>query len=150
MQKVNWYPGSAMASGPWIQWLRTEFPASQWIYSDQSKDFLWACPPRAQQIMMATEDGLHDPRLKQRVLGKAHCLVLSWHPGLKDPNEILDSGILRHVKPQIFVFDPGMNPGEIQHHLDPRAFKKEGYVLDRFQELPNLRHSIAIFNRTKG
>jgi hypothetical protein len=149
MQKVNWYPGSAMASAPWIQWLRTKFPASQWIYSDQNKDFLWACPQRSQQILMPTADGLHDQGFKHRVLGKVHCLVLSWHPGLKAPADVIHSGILQNVKPQVFVFDPGMNPGEIQHHLDPLAFENEGYVLARFQELPELQHSIAIFNRTK-
>jgi hypothetical protein len=75
-------------------------------------------------------------------------LVISWHPGFKTAQEVVESGILSHVQPAKFIYDPGRTIGDLQHHLESNLiFSNLGFDLKRIVVLPELGHQYCEFEK---
>ena len=75
-------------------------------------------------------------------------LVISWHPGFKTAQEVVESGILSHVQPTKFIYDPGSTIGHLQYHLESEfIFTNFGFDLKQIVVLPKLGHQYCEFER---
>lgn len=142
MVKKIWYPGSAYASKEWASYLQKTFKGT-WFYSD-NLDFEEWNHLKGVRIKADTLEVLPDKLLNQEF----DVLIISNHPGLKDGIQVIASGILDKVSPDVFIFDPGANVGDLSRHLkEIESFKSLGYKLDKIVVLPELLHQYCEFRK---
>lgn len=111
MDKLLWYPGSAAADLSWIKHLNKLCGGAGLtkIYTDMN-DFDWGAPARSITCSgFETTELISDllngaEKLSPLSLGKINVLVVSLHPGMHRPEEIVESQILETVKPKIFIY----------------------------------------------
>lgn len=139
IMKTIWYPGSSMADQKWIEYLQKSFRGN-WIFSSQSSFEDWVNLP-GKRIQL---DTFEFNKMNQGI----ETLVISWHPGFKTAQEVVESGILSHVQPTKFIYDPGRTIGDLQHHLESELiFSDLGFDLKQIVVLPKLGHQYCEFER---
>lgn len=142
MVKKIWYPGSAYASTKWATYLQNTFKGT-WYYSD-IVDFTEWNHLKGVRIKADTFGELPDKLLNEKI----DILIISRHPGLKSGLEVIESGILEKVNPNVFVYDPGADVGNLSQHLEViESFNYLGYKLDKIVVLPDLYHQYCEFRK---
>ena len=142
MVKKIWYPGSANASTEWASYLQNAFKGT-WYYSDINNFTEWN-HLKGVRIKADTLEVLPDKLLNQEF----DVLIISRHPNLRDGIQVIASGILDKVSPDVFIFDPGANVGDLSRHLkEIESFKSLGYKLDKIVVLPELLHQYCEFRK---
>ena len=139
--KTIWYPGSSMADEKWIEYLQDSFRGN-WLFSSNSSFEDWGNLPGKRIQLDTFEFNIINQRMET--------LVISWHPGLKTAHEVVESGILKHIQPSKFIYDPGTTIGNLQNHLESELiFSNLGFELKRIVVLPKLGHQYCEFERKK-
>jgi len=130
--KRAWYPGSAIASIDWINYLRREY-GGVWIYSDMN-DFNWQLQQHHHKQRILDTFEYHYTRLFRDTFFEI--IVISNHPGLHTANEIVEHEILQNKKPNIFILRTTWED-DLTDSLG--VFENLGYQLIRVIEPVNLQ-----------
>ena len=138
--KNNWYPGSAFASEKWVSYLQSRF-IGKWIFTDNNPFTEWTHLPGSRKrldTLLNADQWYTD----------IDTLIISWHPGLKHSEDVINLGILNVVKPSTFIFDLGRNLGQIEDYINAAdLFYKTGYNLTQIVVLPDLHHQFCEFQK---
>jgi hypothetical protein len=128
-----------MADEKWIEYLQNSFRGN-WIFSSNSSFEDWVKLP-GKRIQL---DTFEFNKMNQRI----ETLVISRHPGLRTAQEVVESGILSHIQPTKFIYDPGRTIGDLQHHLESELiFFNLGFDLKRIVVVPKLGHQYCEFEK---
>ena len=85
----------------------------------------------------------------KRLRKPLHTLIMSRHPGLKDFDQIIESDILNLVKPEKFLFSPGINFGDVEVLVKGNKIFEDivGYQLKEFKMLHDMKRQYLIYRR---
>lgn len=135
--KNIWYLGSAYASENWIEYLFKTY-SGRWFCTHIHNNWTW---DTNKNISRFTFDTLENPNPTFLINRSLHTLVLSRHPGLRTFDEIELSQILANNKPELLIYDPGTNNGDINQHINEiPLFNTIDYTLNKIIVLPHLHH----------
>jgi|TARA_B110000971_G_scaffold203487_1_gene224089 hypothetical protein len=141
-RKQIWYPGAAYADQKWIDYLKKIIRGS-WLYTDINEF-------SAETIngIIIKHDTFNDVPPK-RLRKPLHTLIMSRHPGLKDFDQIIESDILNLVKPEKFLFSPGINFGDVEVLVKGNKIFEDivGYQLKEFKMLHDMKRQYLIYRR---
>jgi len=137
--KNIWYPGSSYADEKWIKYLQNTFKG-RWIFADTAYFSDWKSLPGERKKF----DTFNFTQLNMKV----DILIISSHPDLKTTEEVVANGILDHVRPQKFIYDPGTNKEDIHEHINAtNLLANRGYSCKHIIVLPSLLHQYCEFDR---
>jgi hypothetical protein len=140
--KNIWYPGSGYASESWISYLRKNY-LGRWIYSNISDNWSWE--PRIndeKRQIFDTFNVIENPKIQ------INTLIISRHSGLRTFLEILNSGILSLHNPDLFIYDPGTEIGDLTQHIsEVNNLENIGYKLNKIDVLPHLFHQYCEYEK---
>jgi hypothetical protein len=137
-----WYPGSAMASQNWIDYLIAEIEGN-WTFSDKYDNWNWAIDNRYTHFTEDTFKAIQNISIARRF----NVLIISKHPGLRCFTDI-QSKILSYIRPEKFVYDRGNNICHIDNHMgEIPLFESIGYQFKRLVVAPDLQHQYCEYVR---
>jgi hypothetical protein len=138
MTNKIWYPGSAYSDLKWIQYLQETFKGD-WLFSDINNFDSWDNIRGSKKI---------GDTLVLAITQKSNVntLIISRHPNFRDIDGVIDAGILNTTQPQVFIYDPGSNPGVLEEHYKAaEKLQALGYSLKRIVLIPDLYHQYCEF-----
>ncbi len=140
-RKQIWYPGAACADQKWIDYLK-KIVRGSWLYTDN------IVPSLENNVKVIKHDTFNDVPPK-RLRKPLHTLIISKHPGLKDFDQIIESDILNFIKPEKFLFSPGINFGDVEGLVKGNKIfeNKVGYQLEEFKILHDMKRQYLIYRR---
>ena len=144
-RKQIWYPGAAYADQKWIDYLK-KIARGSWLYTDSYESFA-----KNINVIVINHDTFNDVPPK-RLRKPLHTLIMSRHPGLKDFDQIIESDILNLVKPEKFLFSPGITFGDVEGLVKLVKGNKNfedmvGYQLKEFKMLHDMKRQYLIYRR---
>lgn len=141
-RKQIWYPGAAACQDQkWIDYLKKKNRGS-WLYTDIN---VFSTEIINEIIIHDTFNDLPPKRLRKPL----HTLIISRHPGLKNFDQVIESDILNLVKPEKFLFSPGINFGDVEVLVKGNKIFEDivGYQLKEFKMLHDMKRQYLIYRR---
>ena len=102
--KINWYPGCGAICFPNFLMFLKENYRYKWLFTDKC-DFDWNSRLPSFKLMIQNTFISVQNNEVWIPSSRIDTLVLSFHPGLKTPEEIMESGILYLANPRRFIFN---------------------------------------------
>lgn len=161
-KKFVWYPGTAYAGQGWINYVQSNFCFNKKLVLSDINDFTVG-----NKLIKSKEEAIHkeNPAFRNNLYlkhdtffrdshranipsffekKKIDTLIISRHPGFKDPEGVIESKILELGRPNIFIYDSGSNPWDLNdQRRSIELFKDRGYSHQKTVIVPELHHQYS-------